>query len=193
MPPLWWHAFEHGEAEANLRSRRHQGCDRSGRNAIHPLLGPARRGGPWIRPWRHRKGHPDHRAAHVLQVDDDAHRSPSVAGRVPCACREWPDAVREVSSERRDRVHGNVVQGEVTMATKVGTLPNTMPSPETGETLTRGVRPFRVTYKGKTITVDLPGYYPKGDGDGVHVGNDMSVVYRALRMLKEKEIGRAHV
>ena len=31
------------------------------------------------------------------------------------------------------------------MATKVGTLPKTMPSPETGETLTRGVRPFKVT------------------------------------------------
>ena len=75
------------------------------------------------------------------------------------------------------------------MATKVGTLPKTMPSPETGETLTRGVRPFKVTYKGKTITVDLPGYYPKGDGDGVHVGNDMSVVDRALRMLKEKVDG----
>jgi HTH-type transcriptional regulator/antitoxin MqsA len=31
--------------------------------------------------------------------------------------------------------------------------------------------------------VDLPGYCPKDDGDGVHVGNDMSVVDRALRML----------
>jgi HTH-type transcriptional regulator / antitoxin MqsA len=40
--------------------------------------------------------------------------------------------------------------------------------------------PFKVTYKGRSITVDLPGYYPKGDGDGVHVGNDMSVVDRAL-------------
>lgn len=137
----------------------------------------------------HRKRHPDHRAAHVLQVDDDARRSLSVAGRVPCARREWPDTVREVSSKRRDRVHGDVVQGEVTMATKVGTLPKTTSSPETGETLTRGVRPFKVTYKGKTITVDLPGYYPKGDGDGVHVGNDMSVVDRALRMLKEKVDG----
>jgi HTH-type transcriptional regulator/antitoxin MqsA len=28
-----------------------------------------------------------------------------------------------------------------------------------------------------------------GDGDGVHVGNDMSVVDRALRMLKEKVDG----
>jgi HTH-type transcriptional regulator/antitoxin MqsA len=64
-----------------------------------------------------------------------------------------------------------------------------MPSPETGETLTRGVRPFEVTYKGRSVTVDLPGYYPKADGDGVHAGNDMSVVDSALRMLKEKVDG----
>jgi HTH-type transcriptional regulator / antitoxin MqsA len=61
-----------------------------------------------------------------------------------------------------------------------------MPSPETGETPTRGVRPFKVAYKGQSITVDLPGYYPQDDGEGVHVGNDMSVVDRALRSLKEK-------
>lgn len=71
------------------------------------------------------------------------------------------------------------------MAPKTETLPRTMPSPETGETLTRDVRPFEVTYKGRSITVDLAGYYPKGDGDGVHVGNDMSVVDRALRALRE--------
>ncbi len=69
------------------------------------------------------------------------------------------------------------------MATKAGPLPRTMPSPEAGETLTRSLRPFKVTYKGRSVTVHLPGYYPKGDGDGVHVGNDMSVVDRALRTL----------
>ncbi|WP_245003637.1 hypothetical protein [Bradyrhizobium liaoningense] len=71
------------------------------------------------------------------------------------------------------------------MAPKTETLPRTMPSPETGETLTRGVRPFEVTYKGRRIAVDLPGYYPKGDGDGVHVGNDMSAVDSAIRALQE--------
>ena len=65
-------------------------------------------------------------------------------------------------------------------------LPETMTSPETGETLTRGVRPFVVTYKGESVTVDLPGYYPKEAGEGVHVGKDMSVVDDALRSLKEK-------
>jgi len=65
-------------------------------------------------------------------------------------------------------------------------LPDTMTAPETGEVLTRGVRPFVVSYKGQDLTVNLPGYYPVGHGDGVHVGNDMSVVDDALRDLKER-------
>jgi HTH-type transcriptional regulator / antitoxin MqsA len=75
------------------------------------------------------------------------------------------------------------------MAAKEQVHPETMISPETGETLKRGVRPFAVTYKGHTITVDLPGYYPTGRGDGVHVGNDMNVVDEALRSLKENVEG----
>ncbi|CDX61425.1 putative DNA-binding transcriptional regulator [Mesorhizobium plurifarium] len=62
----------------------------------------------------------------------------------------------------------------------------TMISPETGEILTRGVRPFTVTYKGESMVVDLPGYYPASDEDGVHVGDDMAGVDAALRVLKEK-------
>lgn len=65
----------------------------------------------------------------------------------------------------------------------------TMTSPETGETLTRGVRPFTVTYKGESIVVELPGYYPASEGEGVHVGNDMAAVDAALRILKEKVDG----
>ena len=75
------------------------------------------------------------------------------------------------------------------MAAKDQILPQTMSAPETGETLTRGVRPFVVEYKGESVTVDLPGYYPTGEGDGVHVGKDMSVVDEALRGLKEKVEG----
>jgi HTH-type transcriptional regulator / antitoxin MqsA len=59
-----------------------------------------------------------------------------------------------------------------------------MASPDTGETLRRGVRPFSVAYKGASVTVDLPGYYPVGEGDGVHVGEDMRVVDAALRDLR---------
>jgi len=65
----------------------------------------------------------------------------------------------------------------------------TMISPETGEPLSRGVRPFTVTYKGQSITVDLPGWYPEGDGDGVLVGDDMAAADQALRDLKERVDG----
>ena len=75
------------------------------------------------------------------------------------------------------------------MATKEQALPETMISPETGETLTRGVRPFTVAYKDMNVRVELPGYYPRGEGDGVHVGKDMSIVDEALRELKEKADG----
>jgi HTH-type transcriptional regulator/antitoxin MqsA len=72
------------------------------------------------------------------------------------------------------------------MATKDEPLPETMISPETGETLARGVRPFTVAYKGESVVVDLPGYYPTGDGKGVHIGRDKAIVDQALRGLKEK-------
>lgn len=65
----------------------------------------------------------------------------------------------------------------------------TITSPETGEPLHRGVRPFTVTYKGQSITVDLPGWYPAGEGDGVVVGDDMAGVDQALRELKERVDG----
>lgn len=70
------------------------------------------------------------------------------------------------------------------MATREGS--ETMISPETGETLTRQVRPFTVTYKGESMIVDLPGYYPTSGDEGVHVGDDMIAVDAALRTLKEK-------
>ena len=68
-------------------------------------------------------------------------------------------------------------------------LPSSMNSPETGEVLTRGVRPFTVAYKGQSVTVDLPGYYPDGEGDGVHIGDDMAAMDTALRSLKERVDG----
>ena len=70
------------------------------------------------------------------------------------------------------------------MTTREGS--GAMISPETGETLTRQVRPFTVAYKGESIIVDLPGYYPASGDEGVHVGDDMAAVAAALRVLKEK-------
>ncbi|WP_346283783.1 hypothetical protein [Sinorhizobium terangae] len=54
------------------------------------------------------------------------------------------------------------------MAVSKRDLPDTMVSPETGKTLRRGVRPFVITYKGKSKTIELPGYLENGD-EGIHV------------------------
>lgn len=72
------------------------------------------------------------------------------------------------------------------MAVAKKELPDTMVSPETGETLHRGVRPSVVSYKGKSITVELAGYYPANGDEGIHVGDDMAVSDAALRALKEE-------
>ncbi len=72
------------------------------------------------------------------------------------------------------------------MAERAKTEAPRMTSPETGEPLQRGMRPFTLTYKGQSITVDLPGWYPEGDGDGVLVGDDMAAADQALRDLKER-------
>ncbi len=63
-------------------------------------------------------------------------------------------------------------------------LPETMISPETGEVLRRGVRPFVVSYGGQSITVNLPGYYSDREDDGVLIGEDMNAVDEALKKLK---------
>lgn len=55
--------------------------------------------------------------------------------------------------------------------------------------MVRDVRPFVVRYKGREMTVDLPGYYPEGDGESMHVGDDMNAADEALRALKEQVDG----
>lgn len=75
------------------------------------------------------------------------------------------------------------------MAEHFEPVPSTMLSPETGEILARGFQPFTVSYKGHSVTVDLPGYYPAGEGDGVLVGDDMAPADAALRGLKEQVDG----
>lgn len=75
------------------------------------------------------------------------------------------------------------------MATLAEDLPETMVSPETGQLLRRGVRPFVVSYRGHNRTVELAGYYPEEGDDGIHVGDDMAVTDVALRLLKEEVEG----
>ena len=75
------------------------------------------------------------------------------------------------------------------MADKVEMAPPTMQCPVTGQALQRDTRPFNVRYKGLEAVVDLPGYYPDGDGESVHVGADMAAADKALRLLKEQADG----
>lgn len=62
--------------------------------------------------------------------------------------------------------------------------------PETGEELSRDVRPFVVRYEGRTRKVELPGWYPaRKGGDAVLVGDDLEVIDRALAELKAEVQG----
>jgi HTH-type transcriptional regulator / antitoxin MqsA len=56
--------------------------------------------------------------------------------------------------------------------------------PETGEPMARGVRPMTITYKGLSMTVDMPGWYSEGSDEGIHSGIDMEVSDAALKQLK---------
>lgn len=62
--------------------------------------------------------------------------------------------------------------------------------PETGEKLTRGTRPFTVRLEGRERMVQLPGWYPtRKGGEGLHSGDDMEVVDRALLELRAEVHG----
>ena len=75
------------------------------------------------------------------------------------------------------------------MPEKVRASHPTMKCPMTGQTLCRETRPFTVRYKAHEMVVDLPGYYPEGDGESVHVGADMAAADDALRLLREQVDG----
>lgn len=48
----------------------------------------------------------------------------------------------------------------------------------------RGIRPVTITYKGRSMIVDMPGWYREGSDEGVHSGIDMQVSDAALKQLK---------
>jgi HTH-type transcriptional regulator/antitoxin MqsA len=61
--------------------------------------------------------------------------------------------------------------------------------PETGAPMQRGTRPLTLTYRGESLTVDMPGWYCDQSTDGIHVGDDMKVSDRALNRLKARAEG----
>lgn len=63
--------------------------------------------------------------------------------------------------------------------------------PETGETLRRGVRPMTVAYAAYSKVIDVPGWYPDGDGDAIHTGADLAewdTAYQRMRLDYAKKV-----
>jgi HTH-type transcriptional regulator / antitoxin MqsA len=58
--------------------------------------------------------------------------------------------------------------------------------PETGAPLHRDVRPLTLTYKGESITFDMPGWYGEHPDEGVFDPADMKVSDQALKRLKAR-------
>jgi len=56
--------------------------------------------------------------------------------------------------------------------------------PETGAPMYRGVRPMTLTYKGESITFDMPGWYCDQSEESIHTGEDMKISDRKLNLLK---------
>ena len=55
---------------------------------------------------------------------------------------------------------------------------------ETGEKLTRDVRPLTIDYHGHSKTFDMPGWYPEGGGEGTFTDDDMKIYDKAIKDLK---------
>jgi HTH-type transcriptional regulator / antitoxin MqsA len=57
-------------------------------------------------------------------------------------------------------------------------------SPLTGKPMVRGVRPLTISYKDRSETINMPGWYGGDDEDGIHTGDDMKVSDAALLRLR---------
>jgi HTH-type transcriptional regulator / antitoxin MqsA len=63
--------------------------------------------------------------------------------------------------------------------------------PETGVPMVRGVRPRIIAYKGRSATIDMPGWYCDASGESIHTRADMKVSDRVLADLKARAEGVA--
>jgi HTH-type transcriptional regulator/antitoxin MqsA len=53
----------------------------------------------------------------------------------------------------------------------------------------RAVRPMTLTYKGESLTFDMPGWYCDQSEESIHTGDDMKVSDRMLNLLKARSEG----
>ena len=58
--------------------------------------------------------------------------------------------------------------------------------PETGAPMFRGARPITLTYKDRSLTFDMPGWYCDQSDESIHTGEDMKVSDRMLNLLKAR-------
>ncbi len=63
-------------------------------------------------------------------------------------------------------------------------MADTRISPVSGLPMTRGNQPLVLSYKGRSVTVDMPGWYCDGSDEVVFTKEDMRVSDRALVTLK---------
>ena len=61
--------------------------------------------------------------------------------------------------------------------------------PKTGLPMVRGTQPLSITYKGHSLTINMPGWYCEQSGESIHTGDDMAVSDLALNRLKAKVEG----
>ncbi len=61
--------------------------------------------------------------------------------------------------------------------------------PETGAPMYRGVRPITLTYKGQSLTFNMPGWYCDQSEESIHTGKDMKISDRKLNLLKARVEG----
>ncbi len=61
--------------------------------------------------------------------------------------------------------------------------------PETGDPIHRATRSMTLTYKGKSITFEMPGWYCAESEKGRHTGDDINVSDRMLSLLKPRVEG----
>ena len=58
--------------------------------------------------------------------------------------------------------------------------------PKTGEPMYRDSRSMTLTYRGESITFDMPGWYCDQSDESIHTGRDMKVSDRMLNRLKAR-------
>ena len=58
--------------------------------------------------------------------------------------------------------------------------------PLTGAPMHRGIKPMTLSYKGLSITIDMPGWYCDQSDESIHTGDDMKISDRGLNRLKAR-------